>query len=216
VRYPVAGGGGSDPDPREQIRRYAPHSVLTFGRAISVDDYEAIASGAPGVTRVRAYYAWDAQEQRATVSLYVGDTPDAATSARKALLVSADPNRPLSVLPAAAVHALLLIGIRIQAGLIMDEVVAAVRSALTDPDTGLLGERRTGIGESFYFSQISNACQNVAGVDAVTGALFLLERPDPVTGLRLGIPPRINANTGEYFVLPPEWVWIFPEVLTSA
>jgi predicted phage baseplate assembly protein len=215
VRYPVAGGGGADPDPRDRIRRYAPRSVLTFGRAISADDYEAIAAGAPSVTRVRAVYAWNASEQRATVSLFVGDTAAAVTSARNALLVAADPNRPVTVAQATAVHAALFIGIRIRPGTVADDVVAAVRSALADPDRGLFGERRTGIGESIYFSQMSDACAHVPGVDAVSGALLWLERPDPQTGSWLGLPPRVNVSAGEYLVVPPEWVLVFPEVLTS-
>jgi hypothetical protein len=215
VHYPVAGGGGADPDPRDQIRRYAPRSVLTFGRAIAADDYEAIAAGAPSVTRVRAVYAWNAAEQRATVSLFVGDTAAAVASAKSALLVAADPNRPVSVAQAIAVHAALFIGIRIRPGVIAEDVVAAVRGALADPDRGLFGERRTGIGETIYFSQMSDACAGVPGVDAVSGALFWLERPDPQTGSWLGLPPRVNVSAGEYLVIPPEWVLIFPEVLTS-
>ena len=39
IRQPVLAGGGAAPDPRDQIRKYAPKSVLTFGRAISADDY---------------------------------------------------------------------------------------------------------------------------------------------------------------------------------
>ena len=54
IRNPVAPGGGADPDPPEQIRRYAPRSVLTFGRAVSGDDYETIAAQTPGVRRARA------------------------------------------------------------------------------------------------------------------------------------------------------------------
>jgi hypothetical protein len=215
VRYPVAGGGGADPEPREKIRQFGPGSVLTFGRAISSDDYQVIAAGAPSVSRVRAYYTWNSQEQRATVTLYVGDTDAARTSAQNALLASADPNRPVSVVSATPVYAWLFVAIRVETGRIPDDVVANVRSALADPDTGLFGERRTGIGESFYFSQMSDACQKVDGVDAVSGAVFLLSRPDPQTGIYWGTPPRINANIGEYFVIRPESVFLFPEVLTS-
>jgi hypothetical protein len=32
------------------VRTYAPRAVLTFGRAVSADDYEAIAAQAPGRT----------------------------------------------------------------------------------------------------------------------------------------------------------------------
>jgi len=215
VRYPVAGGGGADREDPETIRKYAPRSVLTFGRAISAIDYEAIAAGAPSVTRVRAYYAWNSDEQRATVTLYVGDMDAAVSSAKNALQTSADPNRPVSVLPAAAVDTALLIAIRVLPGRILDDVLANVRSALADPDTGLFGERRAGIGESFYFSQMSETCESVDGVEAVKGALFLLPRPDPQTGSIWGVPPRINADIGEYFVVRPDWIFIYAEVLTG-
>src|SRR4029077_13273340 len=116
---------------------------------------------------------------------------------------------------AVAVSAILFIAIRVQPSRIVDDVVAAVRSALADPDTGLFGANRTGIGESFYFSQMSRKCHMVDGVDAVSGAIFLLSRPDPQTGLYWGLPPRINADLGEYFSISPDGVWIFPEVLPS-
>ena len=221
IRQPMAAGGGADPDPRDHIRHYAPKSVLTFGRAISADDYDAIAARAPGVTRVRSYFAWNAQEQRATVTLYVGDDVAAVTSARNALLLSADPNRPVSVLAATQVRTALLLAIRVEPGRILEDVVAQVKAALADPDTGLLGLRRTGVGESIYFSQISERSLSVPGVDAVTFALFFLERPDPVLGpgplppLNLGQPPRINASAHEFFTLAPELMFIFPEVLTG-
>lgn len=215
VRQPVAAGGGADPDPREQIRTYAPKSVLTFGRAISADDYEAVAAGAPSVARVRAYYAWNAAEQRATVTLYAGDTPAAVESARQALRESADPNRPVSVLPAAPVPAALFIAIRVDAHRILADVVEAVRDALADPAAGLLGVSRVRIGESFFFSQIAEACLRVPGVNSAPFALALFSRPDPVTGFFFGIPPRIHAGEGEFFQFAKEFIFIFPEVLTS-
>ena len=220
IRQPVLAGGGADPDPREQIRKYAPKSVLTFGRAISADDYEAIASRAPGVTRVRSTFAWNAQEQRATVTLYVGDDSAAVTSARNALLAAADPNRPVSVIAATRVRMALLLAIRVEADRILEDVVAQVRMALADPDTGLFGSRATRIGESIYFSQLSEACLDVPGVDAITFALFLLERPDPVVGigpfgLNWALPPRVNASGNEFFSMEPELVLIFPEVITG-
>ena len=85
VLNPVAVGGGADPDPPSQIRRYAPRSVLTFGRAVSVFDYEALAAQAPGVTRARAVWAWNDARQRTLVTVYVGDDPAAVTSASQVL-----------------------------------------------------------------------------------------------------------------------------------
>jgi predicted phage baseplate assembly protein len=214
LQHPVAGGGGGDPDPASQIRRYAPRSVLTFGRAISADDYEAIASRAPGVARVRAIYGWDAQDQRATVKLHVGDDLPAVDSAREALRLSADPNRTVSVLPATPVPIGIGVLIRVSPDRITADVVAQVRDALLDPDHGLFGTNRIRIGESIYFSQLSAACLGVPGVEALPLALFLLGRPDPVTGLSWvlsGWQPRIAVTEGEFFRPDPQWVVVIPE-----
>ena len=78
VLNPVAVSGGSDADQPDQIRRDAPRSVLTFGRAVSVFDYEALAAQAPGVTRASAVWAWNDARQRTLVTVYVGDDSGAA------------------------------------------------------------------------------------------------------------------------------------------
>lgn len=214
LRHPVTGGGGSDPDPADQIRRYAPRSVLTFGRAISADDYEAIASRAPGVGRVRAIYGWDAQDQRATVKLHVGDDLAAVDSAREALRLSADPNRTVSVIAATPVPVGLFVRLRVSPDRIAAEVVAQVREALLESDRGLFGSGRIRIGEGIYFSQLSAACLGVPGVEAMPLALFLLSRPDPVTGLSWifsGGQPRVSVTEGEFFQLVPQSVAVIPE-----
>ena len=43
---PVAVWGGADAQQPEDVWRNAPASVLTFGRAISADDYETVAARA--------------------------------------------------------------------------------------------------------------------------------------------------------------------------
>ena len=91
VRNPVPPVGGSDPEPASDIRRLAPRSVLTFGRAISGDDYAAVAAAAPGVTRAASAWEWDPVEQRPTVRVYVGDDAGALASAKAALRAQADP-----------------------------------------------------------------------------------------------------------------------------
>jgi hypothetical protein len=169
LRNPVAAGGGSDPDPPDQIRRYAPRSVLTFGRAVSRDDYETIAAQAPCVARARAYWAWDAAAQRAMVTVYVGDDDAAVGSARQALAGADDPNRPVSVLLATPVRLRLVLNVRIAPNLAPDPVLTAVKAALADPETGLLGTGAVRIGQPIYESQIAAACVGVPGVLAIHG-----------------------------------------------
>ncbi|MFP5391139.1 MAG: baseplate J/gp47 family protein [Gammaproteobacteria bacterium] len=220
VRHPTPSIPGADPDQPAHIRRDAPRSILTFGRAISADDYDAIAARAPGVARVRSYFAWNAEEQRATVKLYVGDTPAALTAAKNALRLAADPNRRITVLAATPVPAALFMQVRVTPDRVPQDVAQALREALSEPDTGLFGANRLGIGESIYFSQLSAASLAVPGVQALGLAFFYLSRPDPVTGLpyvlQTSLPPRIHAAENEVLAVPPALMFIYPEGPASA
>lgn len=160
---------GSDPDPADKIKKFAPRSILTFGRAVSGDDYEVIAAQAPGVTRARSYVSWDAESQRATVVIYVGDTEGAKDSARDALLSTIDPNRPAVVTRATEYRLCLQFGISADVKYVVDEVKASVTEALIGDDSGLFGVNTAKIGEVFFNSDIYARCHQVPGVKAVHG-----------------------------------------------
>lgn len=167
IRNPIAVGGGADPDPADQICRYAPQSVLTFGRAISGDDYETVAAQAPGVKRAKAYWTWDADQQRSLVKIYVGDDAHAVVAAQVALNAAEDPNRQVIVTRATAASVQLSLALRLDPALSSAPIVTAVTAALLDDDSGLFGTHRLGIGQSIYQSQIYAACMSVPGVLAV-------------------------------------------------
>jgi len=173
IHNPVAAGGGADPDPPGQIRRYAPQSVLTFGRAISADDYETIAAQAPGVARARSYFSFDAAQQRALVTVYVGDNAAAAGAAQTALAPADDPNRPVMVKLAMAVAVQLSLTLVVDPKYDLPTVAAGVTSALTDPQNGLFGAF-IGIGQTIYDSQIYENCLSVAGAVAVHALQFVV------------------------------------------
>jgi hypothetical protein len=197
VRNPVPPGGGSDPDPPRKIRQLAPRSVLTFNRAISADDYEAIAAQAPGVTRARAGYEFDFVQQRPVVKIWVGDDAGAVDAAKAALADTADPNRPASVELATAVRVALSVSLEQRPRFDRDSVIAAVRAALIDPDQGLLGLNVVQIGEAIYDSQIYAACLGVAGVQAVLSLSFT---PLILSNL-IGFIPRPLLD-GAFFLRP--------------
>ena len=217
IRNPVAVGGGADPDPPSQIRRYAPRSVLTFGRAISADDYETVAAQAPGVDRARAYWSWDPAEQRALVTVYVGDSGAAVTAARTALAGADDPNRPLLVQTATAVPLQLSLRVEVDPARVTDTVLAAVKDALENPDSGLFGTGRVRIGAGFYRSEVYEACLAVPGAIAVHGLTISThtfpgwwrwQLPDPG--------PRYTPGEGRYFRLTSGGAAVAEEVTAGA
>jgi hypothetical protein len=172
VRNPVAVGGGADPDPPSKVRRLAPRSVLTFGRAVSVDDFQAIAAQAPGVVRATAAVAFDPLAQRPRVTVWVGDDSNAVGAARTALAGAADPNRLPRVLLASAVVMKLSLTVVTDPTYHPQPVKDAVHAALLDPDAGLLGANVVGIGEAFHDSQVYATCLAVPGVMAVHSLRF--------------------------------------------
>jgi hypothetical protein len=174
ILNPLAVSGGADADPPGQIRRYAPRSVLTFGRAVSVFDYEALAAQAPGVTRARAVWAWNDARQRTLVTVYVGDTPGALTSASQVLAAAGDPNRPVNVVQATAVSASLTLTLIITPGMDGDAITAAAIAALIDPDTGVFSPDILPMGQPVFDSQIEQGVLSVAGAVAIAAQSFSL------------------------------------------
>ncbi len=199
IRNPIAPGGGADPDPPEQIRRYAPRSVLAFGRAVSGDDYETIAAQTPGVGRARVVWGWDADSQRTVVKVLVGDDEAAVTAARDALRAFADPNRPVVVALAAPVYPDLTLTVEVHRDYEPAAVRSAVATVLLDPLTPPFGADVVRIGDVVYDSQIYDACLQVAGVVAVHGLAFrvpaavsLVRRQKPPPGFRPTSASRLN------------------------
>jgi Baseplate J-like protein len=201
IRNPVVVGGGADPDPPEQIRRYAPRSVLTFDRAVSGDDYETIAAQTPGVARARAYWTWDDDEQRSLVVIYVGDDASAIAAANTALRNAADPNRPVLVKRAIAIPIRINLSVQIDPTYAPPPVLLGVRTALLDTDRGLFGSNTVRIGQSVYQSQIFATCLQVPGVQAVHALRFF---KDSGSGFALETPYRHDPGEGKFYQLSTE------------
>jgi hypothetical protein len=201
IRNPVAVGGGSDRDAASKIRRLAPRSVLTFGRAVSADDYEVIAASAPGVGRASASWAFDTATQRTLVTVWVGDDEAAATSARLAFRSAGDPNRPVVVRLATAIAATLRLSVVVDPSRAPGPVRTAVTQALVDPDRGLFGTAGIRIGGAIFASAIAAACLDVPGVVAIHELAFTEDRgagpvanPGPVFDPGQGAFYRIPAS----------------------
>jgi predicted phage baseplate assembly protein len=172
VVNPVAVAGGSDPDPASLIRQYGPRSVLTFGRAVSVFDYQAIAAGAPGVSLASAQWSWDAVNQRAAVKVYVAGQPGVAASVQRLLTSSGDPNRPVMVVPASDIPVTLTLQLIVLAGADTGSLEAEVVTGLCDPSTGLFSPPQIAIGLPLFESNIEAVLQAIPGVIAVASSTF--------------------------------------------
>lgn len=210
IRNPVQVGGGGDPDPPSLIRQMAPRSVLTFGRAISLDDYQAIAVTASGVTCAQAVYGLNPSTQRPQVQIFVlPGTAAVVQSAQNKLAGTADPNR----IP--AVQKATLINVKISATLILAPnadpatVQANATNALAgqgsglfvlDPNSGSPGVYILGIGQAVFDSQIYAALK-VAGVQSVAGYAFSFQVVSPSGSWQTCGRQRHDPQSGNYFAV---------------
>jgi len=168
---PVAVSGGSDADPASLLKTLAPRSVLTFGRAVSVFDYQAIAAAAPGVTMASVVWSWGADNQQAAITIYVAGQ-NVTASVQTLLNASGDPNRPVSVLPANSVTVTLDISLIVTAGMDTATIIAGVQTALGDPQAGLFSPAGIAIGQGLFDSTIEAAVLAVSGVVAIQSSTF--------------------------------------------
>jgi predicted phage baseplate assembly protein len=196
VLNPVAVSGGSDPDPASLLRQYAPRSVLTFGRAVSVFDYQALAAQAPGVTMAAATWSWDAANQRAAVTVYVAGEANVAASVGTLLAAAGDPNRPVTVLQAQPVAVTLTMTLIVTVGMDQSAIQAGVTAALCDPRSGIFSPPQTGIGQGLFDSAIEAACLTVSGVIAIKTSQFSMNGA-------VDAGPLHYAGEGAYFALDP-------------
>jgi hypothetical protein len=208
VANPVAPYGGADPDQPSQVTSLAPDSVLTFGRAVSGDDYAVVAAQAPGVTQADAVWSWDPFQQRPTVTVYVNGGSGAVASAQAALLAEMDPNRPLVVVPAVPRLCSLRFGLLIASDYSAPSVVAAVQTALVDPVKGLFAPGALELGGTLYRSLIEATVLEVPGALAVQRLRMRVRRPlhRPLSSSG----PRFNPGPGGWFDLPAGNLHITP------
>jgi hypothetical protein len=167
VRNPVAMTGGAAPSTPTQIQQSAPSSALALGLAVSPSDYEAIAAQTPSVTRSRAQIAWNSQQRRAAVTVFVEGGPDAVAAAQAALAKATDPNSAILVAPAVEVDLNIAVNVTYSRTSDPSSVESGLIAALTDPVSGVFSPSQSGIGDLLYDSQISAACLSVPGVLAI-------------------------------------------------
>ena len=163
----LAADGGADPQTLAKARRAAPGTVRTFGRAVSLRDFEDTALLAGEVAKAIANWVW-AGDRRAihlTVAAQGGNrfSPEGLARLAATLASARDPNQRLLI----ANH--LPVAVRIAASLQVDgrhetaAVLATARSALLD---ALSFERRH-LAEPVFLSDLYRVLQEVDGVLSV-------------------------------------------------
>jgi hypothetical protein len=188
VTNPAAASGGADPEPPDQTRVNAPNTVRTFGRIVSLRDFEDAALEAAGVGKARAAIVWDGEEQVVLLTVAGDDGAEITGPALEQLVGDLDrrrdPNRTLSVVPHTEVAVEVVARIQVAAGYVPDAALAAARAALL----ALFASGQREFGQPVHLSDVYRALQEARGVGAATVERMRRKPPPDASN-----PPQIET-----------------------
>jgi predicted phage baseplate assembly protein len=213
VTSPQPSSGGADAETVAQIRVNAPGSVRAFGRAVSAEDYAALALTYPGIVKAGAMWATRSPTTlQAFAQPYVqltlatanrvplAETPVVAAALRSFLDKRRDPNVPLRILDFTPVYVDVALTVDVDDRFPRQATLAQVQAALrpglnADGTPGYFAFERLQFGESIHLSAVYAAVHAVAGVRDAT--ITRLRRMD----LDAGDPTKVRDDI---FVQPTE------------
>jgi len=192
VRSPVKALPGKDADTAEQIRTIAPRTALLFSRLVSTDDFQGYASFYAGVVKAAAEFVWDADKQQPVVNVTVIGDVDTA-KLRTALIALAEQSLIVNVKAAIAIPMRLDLNVEIDTRFDSDDVLAAVKKALVDAQTGPLAPAQASIGGQFLASPLFETVQGVPGVVSLQSAsVAIVTKPSGLDFNQV----KLQANLG--------------------
>ena len=200
VKNPVSADNGGDAESPEAIRWNAPKSALILGRAVSIQDMEAVALTIPGVQTVQAEWRWHGQTQQTAIHIwYIGDANLGKTIYERLVQVSA-PFTPFQIEQAKARKLNLVIDVAVDPRYVGSAVIQALENQLLAPGTGVLTPEQLGVGKSVFRSRIFEAVLAVEGITTVRN-LYSRELEGPGASLSAGLARRyaITPGAGRYF-----------------
>lgn len=184
---PLPADGAADPETRDRARAAAPNSVKTFGRAVSLADFEAIATASGLAARAHVTWVWSELERavHVTVAGPGGVKLSAASLSllRQSLDAARDPNRPLMLAN------VVRIPIVISARLLRDPAYEA-DAVLEDARAKLLALfafDAIPLGAAIFSSAIYAALQSARGVVAADIDVFQLKHFADLTAVERAV-----------------------------
>jgi hypothetical protein len=216
---PRPADGGADPETMAHARDSAPGTVRTFGRAVSLRDFEDIALASGEVAKAKATWVWSGETRaiHLTVAAQGGEvfTPDGLRRIQAALASQRDPNHTLFVANFVRVPIVVASSIGVDGRQVAADVLAAARAALLSA----LSFESLGFAQPVHLSSLFVVLQSVPGVasvdiddlnfkstDPTFRALHGADSSRPQKHLRL-LPARPQLGPPA-IVLPADQAWI--------
>jgi len=202
VTNPVAADGGADPETLARAREAAPGTVRTFGRAVSLRDFEDTALLAGEVAKACATWVWTGTRRAVhlTIAAQGGAlfSPEGLKRITATLATERDPNQRLIVANYSPVAVLVGASLIVDDRYVTADVLAAARQALLD---SLSFDRRS-FAEPVYVSDVYAVLQGVKGVVAVEVERLDLKSSDSTFRADHGVDDALGQPQPHLLMLP--------------
>ncbi|MBB6253159.1 putative baseplate assembly protein [Nitrospirillum iridis] len=171
VSNPAAAAGGTDHEDINHAKSFGPLAFRSGQRAVTLNDYVALAQQAGGVAKVRASApTWN------TIELYVAPAGDVATTVpealRRRLIAYFEDKRMAGTFVEILDATYIPIDVGIEIVYDKRYQMAAVRQAAEAAVQGLLAFANVDFGRPLYLSDVYGTVEAVAGVTAMTVTRF--------------------------------------------
>lgn len=172
VSNPLSATGGADPEVLEQARENAPTTVRTFGRAVSLRDFEDLVRSSGEVAKAFATWVWsgEARAVHLTIAAQGGlpFAPEDLVRIHASVDAARDPNHTLFLDNFIEVAVQIAASVLVKPNYVASTVASAVRVALLEA----LSFDTLGFGQPLALSEVVAIMQEVDGVLAVDVDLF--------------------------------------------
>jgi hypothetical protein len=169
---PASASGGSAPEPLEMARANAPNTVRTFGRIVSLTDFEDAARELAIVAKAKSALSWTGQEQEVSVAVAGEGGQVLSNTLLRDVLADLnsrrDINRRLTVRSHENVAVSVSGRVQVDPAYLLESALAGVNSALLD----LFMFDNRDLAEPAFISDVFRVLQAVAGVVAVDLDVF--------------------------------------------
>jgi acylphosphatase/uncharacterized phage protein gp47/JayE len=167
VTNPAGAAGGSEPEDIDQSRTNAPNTVRTFGRIVSLEDFEDSAREFAGVAKAHASWEWSGEERIVYLTVAGPDGAQIAGATYDELVADLnsrrDTNRALRVRTYKPIPLQVQAAIFVDPDYVSDDVLASAQAALNT----YFSFDNLQFGEPIHVSNAYAALQQVAGIVGV-------------------------------------------------
>jgi hypothetical protein len=178
---PVAAEGGADPETLTMARESAPRTVRTFGRAVSLRDFEDLVTASGEIAKAYATFVWDGLDRaiHLTIAGQAGAllSDQARRELGETLKAARDPNHRLLIANHVKVFVELEAGVAVHPDYDRDSVLAQVRTAVL----AALSFDALRLGQPIHLSDLVRIMQDVPGVVFVDVDRLQFKKPATMT-----------------------------------